>query len=259
MQMRRPSIVLSAALVALLCVTLMDAMCQVATCPNPQHWWLPVDWSQVRSDVFLFGSFAVLFVAPLALLARAVLPALPATSLSAAACTVLSTSFASASEGTRSGLSIVHYAVPFFVAWTAYAWVVIRFWPREPMSVRPAVWTACVFSILFWFAWKSAPRGTVVPLPVDWVEVTVDALLSFVIAFPLWLSPWIATRWPRVAKVLGMLPIAMGLALLVSEQLQGEPFSVAILYVAAGLSLVGFAHLTARSGRATWLASERLQ
>jgi hypothetical protein len=232
---------------ALLCLASMDLACLLVACPNESllGWKLANLWWD-RGTVQLLSMFALLVVVPLAVLARAHIGR-PSTAAAAVgfACSALTTAYAWHAEGVRSGLKVFHYAFPYFVAWSVYAYCVIRVWPQTRLTFNPLRWCLGTFVCIFVFSWVSAPRGTVTPIPVDFIEVIEQTVILILVLFPVWVPALLGTKWPSLSKWIGWLMFVLAAIYPLSVLLMDASRSEANFWLlSAAAVLVGVAHLT---------------
>lgn len=258
--MARLVILAMALAAALLCLVIMDLSCLMVACRTPPRIeWNPSELWWIRGTVQLLSEFALLIVTPLSILARQYIkkPLFAAVSVGAAAST-LSTAYAWQDEGVRSGLKIFHYAFPYFVAWSVYAYCVVRAWPKTPLTFHPLRWCLGTFAGLFFFRWLSAPRGIVEPIPVDLLAVAQETVLFALILFPVWLPAPLGTKWPRWSRMIGALMFVVAAIYPLSVLLVANSRSEASAWLlSAAAVLVGVAHVTLRTSGMPAAARER--
>jgi hypothetical protein len=244
---------------ALLCFASMVLACLLVACPieSLSGWILTNLWWD-RGMVLLFSAFALLIVLPLAVLARAHIRR-PFTAAAAVGfvSSTLATVCAWHAVGERSEWKVFHYAFPYFVAWSMYAYYVIRVWPQTRLTFNPLRWCLGTFVCIFVFSWVSAPRGTVSPVSVDFIEMIKQTAILFLVLFPVWLPALLGTKWPTLSKGIGCLMFVLAAIYPLSVLLMDTSRSDANFWLlSAAAVLVGVAHLTLRSSGLPAAATE---
>lgn len=235
---------------ALLCLVTMDLACLLVACRTaPRFEWNLSDLWWSRGTVQLLSEFALLVVIPLSILARKHIERpLTAAVIVGFASSALSTAYAWHAEGARSELKIFHYAFPYLVAWSVYAYCVIRAWPKTILTFHPLRWCLGTFACFFFFMWVSAPRGGNTPIPVDFFAVAEETVLLILVLFPVWLPAPLGTKWPTWSKRIGALMFVFAAIYPLSVIFMVDFRSEANAWLLSAASvLVGIAHVTLRS------------
>ncbi|MFN7665407.1 MAG: hypothetical protein ACK5W4_07980 [Inhella sp.] len=112
-------------------------------------------------------------------------------------------------------------------------WAAQRLWPREAWPVNPKAWVVVGFFL------------AVLIGSLDGTQYRLLRTVSMVMFLaPIWATPMLAWRWPKVARGIGALLIAFGFGL-VAYQWPSEPWVAIVL--SAPFWLAGLAHVSAWS------------
>lgn len=252
--MRRLAVILGSVAAGLVCRTGMDLACLMDSCPTQAGFiWNRGYRLATQEQLRMFVPFALLYVVPTALVVRArfaqsVLAALVAGLL----CSALALASSWREADGRLWLLVIHYGLPHWMAWTVYAYVVVRFWPRSRLRVHPFLWCLGSAGWFICFTWASAPRGIAQTIPVNPVEVAENAALYALVFFPVWLPALLGARRPRLARGVGALMFGFAVAFPILGWVRDGPLiSYSFWWFSSAAALIGFAHVTLRSsGRA---------